>query len=85
MAAYVVHAQVAGVRPQRAERGPAGPARPAVAARAAPTAPAASAEEQVTIDIAGRGLEAVIRERWTRLAEIWAQTTFYLFDTNSWR
>lgn len=82
MATYVVHAQVAGVRLQRAERGPAGPTRPAMTA---PAASAASAEDQVTIDIVGRGLEAVIRERWTRVAEIWAQTTFYLFDTNSWR
>ena len=91
MAAYVVHAQVAGVRPQRADRRAAGYARRPVAgtqATAAPgawTASAASADGPVAIDIAGRGLGAVIRERWTRAAEIWSQTTFYLFDPNSWR
>jgi len=24
-------------------------------------------------------------ERWERLRESWAQTTFYLFDAESWR
>ena len=45
----------------------------------------AQADDPVPIDIVGRGLGAVIRERWTRAAEIWSQTTFFLFDPNSWR
>ena len=24
-------------------------------------------------------------DRWRRIRELWAQTTFYLFDANSWR
>jgi len=26
-----------------------------------------------------------VRERWAAIREYWAQTTFYLFDPDSWR
>lgn len=38
-----------------------------------------------TRDLVGRPLDVVLRERWDDVRASWAQTTFYLFDANSWR
>jgi hypothetical protein len=37
------------------------------------------------VELVGRPLEVVIGERWTALRERWSQTTFFLFDADSWR
>jgi hypothetical protein len=38
-----------------------------------------------TVDLVGRPVEVVIAERWSLIRESWAQTTFFLFDPESWR
>lgn len=76
MAAYAVTARI--VR-----------ADPHLAGWTAPTSPDPwFAEPEVApeaIDLVGRPAGADIAERWARLKETWAQTTFYLFDAESWR
>ena len=42
-------------------------------------------ETQETVDLVGRPLDVVLAERWVILRESWAQTTFFLFDPESWR
>jgi hypothetical protein len=37
------------------------------------------------VDLVGRPLESIVAERWARVREVWGQTTFFLFDANSWR
>jgi len=36
-------------------------------------------------DLTGRPLDEVIADRWASISESWAQTTFFLFDPESWR
>lgn len=71
MATYVVHARIDGSRPRRA------------AARR----PAASHELRRLAVTPHDGAIVDVRDdgRWSRLRELWAQTTFYLFDAESWR
>ena len=42
-------------------------------------------EDQETVDLVGRPLDVVLAERWVIFRESWAQTTFFLFDPESWR
>jgi hypothetical protein len=37
------------------------------------------------LDLVGRPLDDVLLERWAAFRERWSQTTFFLFDANSWR
>lgn len=37
------------------------------------------------IDLVGRDVGETLDERWARIREAWKQTTFYLFDPQSWR
>jgi len=76
MAAYAVVARIDRVAPQLAGRPPATPANWTVV-----EAP----ESAQAVDLVGRPLEAIVAERWAHVREIWAQTTFYLFDADSWR
>ena len=39
----------------------------------------------VAIDLGSPPAPSRLAERWTRLRELWAQTTFYLFDGDGWR
>jgi hypothetical protein len=76
MAAYAVTARIERVRPRVARWTAASqPGRVAVDPILEPEA----------IDLVGRPLAAIVAERWTRIHEAWAQTTFYLFDPDSWR
>ena len=73
MAAYEVTARIAGVAPRRV--------------RAVPVADAAArtVDDEAPIDHVGRPLDVELAERWEAFRERWAQTTFYLFDPDSWR
>ena len=42
-------------------------------------------ERAVAIDLGSPPVPSRLAERWTRLRELWAQTTFYLFDGEGWR
>jgi hypothetical protein len=71
MAAYVVHTRIDGIRPRRAERRP---------------------QDEAEVRHVGGDQETTELERgedagwdWERIREVWAQTTFYLFDPSSWR
>jgi hypothetical protein len=76
MAAYAVIARIDRVQPHLA--GHASPSR-----REWPVPePLDPAEE---IDLVARPLVPPIAERWARLRETWAQTTFYLFHAEGWR
>lgn len=37
------------------------------------------------IDLHGHDVGDTMTERWERIREAWKQTTFYLFDPQSWR
>ena len=37
------------------------------------------------VELVGRPLSTTVAERIEHIREVWAQTTFYLFDANSWR
>jgi hypothetical protein len=76
MAAYAVTARVERVHPHVARW--TGASRPDRAALDPILEPEA-------VDLVGRPLAAIFVERWTRIREAWAQTTFFLFDPDSWR
>ncbi len=76
MAAYTVTMRIDGVRPQRAG--------PSVRGRRSPIRPPLD-EGRDTIDLVGRPPGQGLAERWARFREAWAQTTFFLFDAESWR
>lgn len=76
MAAYAVVARIDRVKPHLAgHTSPAGAARPA----------AEPVDPPEAIDLVGRPLLPRFAERWTGFREAWSQTTFYLFDAESWR
>jgi hypothetical protein len=76
MAAYAVTARVEGVRPHVARwTGASQPEDAAVDPILEPDA----------VELVGRPLAAIVAERWARIREAWAQTTFFLFDPDSWR
>ena len=41
--------------------------------------------ELAPVDLVGRPLETILAERWADIRERWSQTTFFLFDADSWR
>ena len=76
MAAYAVIARIGRVDPHLAGWAPA----------TMPDWPLAEVlEDSEAIDLVGRPPGAILAERWARIRETWAQTTFYLFDPDSWR
>jgi hypothetical protein len=76
MAAYAVTARIERVRPRVARwTGASELDRAAVDPILEPEA----------VDLVGRPLAAIIAERWARFREAWGQTTFFLFDPDSWR
>ena len=76
MAAYAVIARIDRVDPHLAGRPPV-PREDWTAVEVLDSAQA--------IDLVGQPLESIVAERWAHVREIWAQTTFYLFDAESWR
>jgi hypothetical protein len=81
MAGYAIQARIEGVRPRLTALG-----APAVG-HDADTSPAFVAGDDFTDPFAGLGDDPppTLAERWDRGREIWSQTTFFLFDPNSWR
>jgi hypothetical protein len=76
MAAYAVIARVERVHPHVARSaGASQPTREVADPMSEPDA----------VDLVGRPLGALVAERWARIREAWAQTTFFLFDPESWR
>lgn len=76
MAAYAVIARIDRVAPHLAGRPPATPTD---------WMSVEAPEPAQAVDLVGRPLETSVAERWAHVREIWAQTTFYLFDSESWR
>ncbi len=76
MATYAVIARIHRVDPHLAGRPRVTPADWTVAE---------ALDSAQSVDLVGQPLETVVAERWARVREIWAQTTFYLFDAESWR
>jgi hypothetical protein len=76
MAAYAVMARIERVDPRLAGWTQSSAPEPWF------VEPQAAAE---AVELVGRPAGATMADRWARLKETWAQTTFYLFDANSWR
>ncbi len=76
MAAYAVIARIDRVDLHLAGRPPVTPADRTVAE---------ALDSAQSVDLVGQPLETIMAERWAHVREIWAQTTFYLFDAESWR
>ena len=57
--------------------------RPVEPGRDTPTAPAPI--DRGPVELIGRPLGERLAERWDELRETWSQTTFFLFDPESWR
>ncbi len=76
MPAYAVTMRIQPVRPHRAE-----PSRAygelASASDRHPTAE--------VVDLVGTSIDERVAGWWSAVAETWAQTTFFLFDPESWR
>ena len=75
MAAYAVLARIDRVDPHLAGRAWAAPLDPVVAE---------TLDLAQEVELVGRPL-STISERVEHIREVWAQTTFFLFDANSWR
>jgi hypothetical protein len=54
-------------------------------ARSLPSPGPATTFDPEAEDVVGRPLDVAWRERWDDIRRLWAQTTFYLFDPESWR
>jgi hypothetical protein len=78
MAAYAVIARIDRVDPHLAgwSRMPAPPTARSVVDEIEPSE---------AFDLVGRPDPQSLAERWARVRESWSQTTFYLFDPESWR
>jgi len=76
MAAYAVTARIERVHPHVARW---------TGANLADRAAADPILEPEAVELVGRPLGAIVAERWARFREAWAQTTFFLFDPDSWR
>jgi hypothetical protein len=76
MAAYAVIARIDRVDPQLAGRRPVTPADWTVVE---------ALDSAQAVDLVGEPLETIVAKRWAHVREIWAQTTFFLFDAESWR
>ena len=74
MAAYAVQVRIERVRPQR-------PTRRRDRARPIDPVPATAA----VVELAVPTPPSRFAERWERITQLWSQTTFYLFDGDSWR
>lgn len=81
MATYAVHMRIEGVRPTRP--GGSAPSSPPIGT----VSPAEVATEGALtpVDLVGRPLGEIVAERWMRIREAFSQTTFFLFDPDSWR
>jgi hypothetical protein len=77
MAGYAVTARVARPRMRAG-------ALVATATSLPPQGAAATSDLEAE-DLVGRPLDVAWRERWDDIRRLWAQTTFYLFDPESWR
>jgi hypothetical protein len=42
-------------------------------------------DDSTMSELVGRPLDDILLERWAAFRERWSQTTFFLFDANSWR
>jgi hypothetical protein len=78
MAAYAVIARI-----DRADPHLAGWAR--MPTRAADWSVIEEIESPEAVDLVGAPDAPTLAERWGRVRETWSQTTFYLFDPESWR
>lgn len=80
MAGYGIVARIDGVRPRFAalDRTSDRDDWPAFAGGSRSMAPDA-------VPVAAAHLEPTLPERVERARELWGQTTFFLFDPNSWR
>jgi hypothetical protein len=76
MAAYAVIARIDRVDPHLAGRPPAS---------AADRSAAEMVELAQAIDLVGGPESTIVAERLAHVREIWHQTTFFLFDPDSWR
>lgn len=76
MAAYAAMAHIVSVRPRR----PGDPSGAVVLA----TVPRADIDA-VAEDLSSLPLDDRLAERWSHIRVGWAQTTFFLFDPESWR
>jgi hypothetical protein len=76
MAGYAVIAWIDRVDPHRAGRPPTS---------TTDLSAGEALDPAQAFDLIGRPLESIAAERWARVREVWAQTTFFLFDANSWR
>jgi hypothetical protein len=47
--------------------------------------PRSEIDERILVELVGQPLGERLASRWADLREAWAQTTFYLFDPESWR
>lgn len=83
MAGYVASSRLQGAVPRFAGHGPGrrGAAVPLGVEADAGLLPA----EADQVELVGRPLDASIRDWLASIGESWSQTTFYLFDSDSWR
>lgn len=80
MAGYAIQARIEGVRPRLTAFASTGADRD-------PAWPAFVIDDGFQDPFAGlrHDPQPTLAERWERGREAWAQTTFFLFDPNSWR
>ena len=76
MAAYAVSAIIRDARPRR---------RGSTVSSGAHVATTWSTSEAETLDLDGRPLDDVVAGWWSDLTVNLSQTTFFLFDPESWR
>ena len=76
MAGYTVSARIDRASPRLARHD----AQPAMAAD-----PVRPADASDPLDLVGRPFDARLLERWAAFRKAWSQTTFFLFDGDSWR
>lgn len=76
MDGYAVTARIDRATPRLARHG----AQPAVAAD-----PLQSTDAVDPFDLVGRPFDVRWLDRWAAFRETWSQTTFFLFDADSWR
>jgi hypothetical protein len=75
MNGYAVTGRIEGVAPRIVRRG-----SPSFAPSST-----VDARELDTVDLVGRPIDEEVAEAWGRVRDAWTQTTFFLFDPESWR
>ena len=89
MAGYAASATLRGGNLRFASWGtgtdPAGPAGPAATVPAVVETTMVPADAAAPIDLVGRPLDQRLGDWLASLGETWSQTTFFLFDPDSWR